>query len=579
MYPKNSDYIFWLAELLWQTNQKHQAQKLLTQHILLIGAENESVWIRLSHFYAQKKKINLSFNTLQAGLSAHPKSFELRLTLSRMMVEKKKYSSAITQLLPSLISSEMKLGSNINNAKLLLSKSFLAIGELNKAKKYSDAYLKEHPQSEDALFIKGMIDLLNNDPRNATSKFWSILDTNPLNDAARVQLADAMSRTNQWQKAIEILTEGVEKSKSHTTFHNALFQVHLQLKNYIQAETQLNEILSKNPNDIRTMLILADFYRRIGAYEKARRIYAKISDNQPLECLPYLELSKLYVKEKNYDNALKQLKKGLAILPESKELLLELTKILIKTGKYDLSVNIVEERLEKNPREAFALLLKGKIYASMGEYEISEKAFQKAIRLKPNYTKAYIELMELWYHQKKKDQITTYYHALVKNKPNTIHAGTALAEFYVKEQAYPKAIELYESIIEKNSDGLLVLNLISLLCEHPRSELDPSNALTLAKEALQNNPGNPVVLDMLGWAYYHNGDLNRAQGYLYHSLDIDPNEPMTLYHLAKVTLEVGQLRKAIDVLERALILNKDFSEKDTAQKMLKDLLPKKQFKS
>jgi tetratricopeptide (TPR) repeat protein len=403
------------------------------------------------------------------------------------------------------------------------------------------------------------------------------LDINPLNDTARIQLAGAMSRTNQWQKAIEILAEGVEKSKCHTTFRHALFQVHMQLKNYIQAETQLNEILSKNSNDIPTMVMLADFYRRINAHDKAIRIYTIISDSQPLTFLPYIELGKLYAKERNYDKALKQLKKGHALLPESKELLLELAKIYVEMGKYDLSVNIVEKRLEKNPRDAFAFLLKGKIYASMGEYEISENAYKKAIRLKPNYTKAYIELMELWYHQKKKDQITTYYHALVKNTPNTIHAGAALAEFYVKEQAYPKAIEVYESIIEKNPDGLPALNLISLLCAHPRSELDLSNALTLAKEALQNNPDNPAVLDMLGWAYYHNDDLNRAQGYLYRSLDIAPDKPMTLYHLAKVTLEVGQLKKAVDALQRALKLNKDFSDKDTAQKMLRDLLQKKQF--
>ena len=575
----NPNYVFNLAELFWQTSQKQQAQKLLAQHMLLIGAENESVWIRLSQFYAQKNKINLSFNTLKAGLSAHPKSFELRLALARMLVEKKNYVSAIKWINPSLITSEMKLDSNIGDAKLLLSKSYLAIGELNEAKKYSDAYLKDNPQNEEALFIKGMVDLLNNDPRNATSKFWSILETNPLNDAARIQLAHAMTRTNQWQKAIEILTEGIVKGKNDTTFRHALFQTHLQLKNYVQSETQLIEILSKKPHDIRTMVMLADFYQLIGAHEKARKIYKKILDNQPLKSLPYIELSKLYAKEKNYDKAIQQLKKGHVILPESKEIHLALTEMYIKTGKYKLALNAAKKRLEKKSQDAFAFLLKGKVYTSMREYEKSERAYQKAINIKPKYTKAHIELMELWYRQKKKDQITTYYRSLIKNTPNTIYARVTLAEFYIKEHTYPKAIELYESIIKKNPAELLAVNLICLMCTHPRSELDLTNALALAKESLQNNPVNPVILDMLGWAYYHNGDLNRAQGFLYRSLDLAPNKPMTLFHLAKVTLEVGQFKKAAYALERALIINEDFAGKKEAQKILKDLLKKKQFQS
>lgn len=577
--PKDPAYVFDLAELLWGTNRKQQAKKLLAKHTLLIGAKDESVWIRLSHFYAQKNKIDLSFNTLQAGLSAHPESFKLHLTLARRLIEKKDYVSVIKQLHPGLRTSEMKPGSNINDAKLLLSKSFLAIGELNQAKKYSDAYLKEYPQNEEALFIKGMIDLINNDPRNATSKFWSILETNPLNDAARIQLACAMTRTNQWQKAIEILTEGLVKSENDITLHHALFQTHLQQKNYVQAEIQLNELLSKNPDDLRTIAITADFYQLIGAREKAEKIYIKTLDNQPPIFLPYIELSKLYAIEKNYDKALKQLKKGHVILPESKEILLALTEMCIKTGKYESAVNIVKKRLEKNPQDAFAFLIKGKIYASMREYEKSERAYQKAIHLKPKYTQAHTELMELWYRQKKKNKITTYYNSLIRNTPNTIYARAVLAEFYIKEHTYPKAIELYESIIEKNPAELLALNLIGLMCTYPRSEQDLANALTLAKEALQNNPANPVVLDMLGWAYYHNGDLNRAQGYLYRSLDIAPDEPMTLFHLAKVTLEVGQFKKAAYALERALVINEDFSKKEEAQKILKDLLKKIQFQS
>ena len=576
----NPDYLFELADLLWVTHQTQKSQRLLAKRILPLGIKDAAVWLRLSKFYRQKNKFDLSYNALMTGLSIHPHSFKLHLTIARKLIEEKEYMSAIKHLKIGLIKSEKNVGSDLEDAQLLISKSLLAIGELAQAEQYSDEYFESHPQNQGARFIKGMIDLLNNSPRKAASKFLSILKTNPYNDAARIQLAHAMVRDDQWQKAIDILTAGTLKHKNDVSLQQALFKTYKQQKRFDQAEKQLNEILLRHPNDYSTMILQADFYLSIGARDKAEKTYRKMISVFPEEPSPYLQLSQLYTQNNKFDMATRRLENGLAMLPESTEILLALAKIYLKRGKHDLVLKMAMKKLAKNPHDAQAFMLIGNAYAAVREYGKSEAAFLKAIDSKPNYTEAQIELMELWYRQNEKQKIVRHFNSLIKARPNIIASHAALAAFYLKEHLYSKAIELYESAIDRNPEKFLwTLETVQLMCSHPRNNKDKSNAIVFAKKSLQHHPDNPLVLDALGWAYYHNGNINQARGYLYQALNLAPNQPTIYFHLAKVSLGTGQYEKAADALEKALAINENFSEKEEALKILKNLRLKNRFQS
>jgi putative PEP-CTERM system TPR-repeat lipoprotein len=580
MASDNPDYLFELADLLWVTHQTQKSQKLLARHILPIGTKDAAVWLRLSEFYRQKNKLTLSYKALTTGLSIHPHHFELHLAIARKLIEKKDYLSAIKHLKPGLIRSEKDAGSNLKDAKLLISKCFLAIGELAQAEQYSDEYLESHPQSQKARFIQGMIDLLNDAPCKAAATFLSILEANPFNDAARIQLAHAMVRDDQWQKAIDILTTGTLKHKNNVSLWQALFKTYRQQKKFDQAEKQLNKILLKHPNDYSTMILQADFYRFIGDRDKAEQTYRKMIGVFPEDPSSYLQLSQLYTQDNKFDMATRQLENGLAMHPKSDEILLALTKIYLKRGKYDLVLKMAMKKIKESPHDAQAFMLTGKVYAAVREYGKSETAFLKAIDAKPNSAEAQIELMELWYRQNEKQKIVKYFNSLIKARPNSIASHAALAAFYLKEHAYLKAIEFYESALDRNPEKFLwTLEMVQLMCSHPRNNKDNSNAIVFAKKSLQHHPDNPLVLDALGWAYYHSGNVNQARGYLYQALNLAPNQPTIYFHLAKVSLGTGQYKKAADALEKALAINENFSEKKEALKILKNLRLKNRFQS
>lgn len=577
--PNTPDHLFNLVELLWKTNQKEEAQNLLSQRMGALGAKDDSAWIRLSRFYAEKKEAALSENMLIAGLQTHPQSFELRLALARILIAKNDFITAVDRLEPSLSAIQSKPGSVIADAQLLLSESFLSIGELTLAGHYCDAYIENHPQDPKAHFIKGLIHQLNNNPQGATTEFWTVLEYNPLDNNARIQLAWAMTRTGQWQQAIEILTAGLQQGKNDSALRQALAQLYLYLRKPAEAETLFQEILAKTPDNHPVMMKLGDLYQSTGKIEKAVETYKMGLRTTPQSPEAYIRLGKIYSKEKKTAKAVELLETGSAVLPQSDDLLAALIDIYIETGKNGSALKAAKNRLASNPQDALGYFLLGRVYNALWEYTKSEKAYTDAIDLKPALSEAHDNLLDVWYRQKGRADIHAYYEEMIKKIPDAIAPRIGLARFYIKERDYPNAIELYEALTARHPEELsFSLDLIHLLCAHPRNKDDFAAAVKSAKEALKHHPDHPLVLDALGWAYYCHGDANLAQGYLYRTIELSPDLSIALYHLAKVSYETGDPKAAEYNLERLLANDPDFSEKEAAQEILKKIGTRNQLK-
>ena len=80
-----------------------------------------------------------------------------------------------------------------------------------------------------------------------------------------------------------------------------------------------------------------------------------------------------------------------------------------------------------------------------------------------------------------------------------------------REEAYIKAMDVYEAVLAKQPEMLLAANdLAFLLAEYGRKSGDLDKALALANKAMAQAQENPAVLDTLGWVYYKRGDNVRA---------------------------------------------------------------------
>jgi tetratricopeptide (TPR) repeat protein len=103
------------------------------------------------------------------------------------------------------------------------------------------------------------------------------------------------------------------------------------------------------------------------------------------------------------------------------------------------------------------------------------------------------------------------------------------------------------------------------------TDLDSEQALKAAKRAYELNPGNPRVLDTLGWTFTQLGQLDKGLAYLREALSRDADNPTTRYHLGVALQEYGNVSAARRELQRALDLSPSFAEREDAAARLNAL--------
>ena len=127
--------------------------------------------------------------------------------------------------------------------------------------------------------------------------------------------------------------------------------------------------------------------------------------------------------------------------------------------------------------------------------------------------------------------------ATLKTNPENPATYLSLGYIYQQSSENEKAMQFYERALESNPNlWAAANNLAALLSVDPGSDEDLERALILAISAQALRPGEPAVLNTLGWIYYQMGDMNQALDLLENSLTGEPESPIFNYHMGMVLL-------------------------------------------
>lgn len=141
-------------------------------------------------------------------------------------------------------------------------------------------------------------------------------------------------------------------------------------------------------HELKELMAIADKCFASGAYIKALEVYAKIVQkyNYNIEaCLNYSNLLKALGRQ---DDALKELKRGLAIGPNNYKILCNMGFLLRDMGRPHDAKDVLLKALENNPQDEHAWNNLGNIYYDFGQLEEAREAYEKAIRLNPDFETA-----------------------------------------------------------------------------------------------------------------------------------------------------------------------------------------------
>jgi putative PEP-CTERM system TPR-repeat lipoprotein len=516
-----------LVALYVSTNRVAEAEPYL-KTLAANDKSPQARWkIALADYFVQTKRPDDARKILEP-LGALKESFAAsRTRLAGLQYSQKQIAQA-HQTINEVLQREPKN----TDALLLNARFFAAEGRLDDSLKSVQTAVAANPQSIQAQYMLGTLQLRRRQPDAATTAFAEVLRLNPSAVAAQLQLSRLNLAAGKTEASLT-LAEGAAKAVPGNPVIQLNLARNLLARNEVaRAESIVKQLQAKYPNSPATQTLAGTLSVVKKDYSGARTSYGKALTLDPLNLEALTGLNAVDVTQKNFPVARAR----------------------------------VEAALAKAPTNPDLLILAGRTYASVGDFAASEAAFKKAIEVSPQSLKAYALLGQLYMSQHKLDQAKAEYDAIVKQKPNSVAALTMSALILEVQGNRGEARRRYEQILQIDPGAAVAANNLAYMYAETDGNLDV--ALQLAQVAKQKLPNSPEIDDTLGYVYLKKDLASMAEPPLESSVLKDPNNAMFKYHLGLAYAKSGKTAKARTALEQALALNPSFEGADDARAVL-----------
>ena len=271
----------------------------------------------------------------------------------------------------------------------------------------------------------------------AVASFQACLGIDPDFRPARETLLQVYQKVGLSQQAVDLLEETLKQTPSSNDY-NTIGVMYYRTGEIDQSITAFRKSLAMNPYDPTPRNNLYQIFRERGikalnvkAYQKAALHFGEALQFKPEDALLYRLMGDAYARDGNLKNAITQYRKAFEFDPVDLEIKQNLAGYLSNYG--------VELTSAQRWEEAIA-------------------AYQEALQLTPTLNIAYANLVDvLWKrantHRKSGhiDKAIDAYLQLIQIDADA-DARSLLGELYLKKEAYPQAIEAFQSAFSTKPD-------------------------------------------------------------------------------------------------------------------------------
>ncbi len=567
--PKDTNLRAQLARLYVRTKEVAKAEEILRQQ-LSIEPDNEKHVVELSRFLVALNRPKEAEKELTAFLDTHPDNNNARFALAEFYLSQRQEAKSLATL--QAIVDRAPTDPAALQAKSRMAAIHANRGRLPEAEKLVSEVLKENPKDMVATRTMGLLALAKKDGLNAVSNFRLLVQDQPQNPEARLLLARAHLLNKEKEQAREQAKKALELKPDYLDARNFLYGTYLQDKDYKGAIDTIQSYLRYNDKDLYNLAALGEVYAIKGDFAAAQAAYKKITSVDPKNPLGYFELARLELKQKKPDAAIPFLNEALARNPAFLPALQALTAIYLEKNQAPKAVEAVKKSLAQVPDNPTLLQMMGELSLLQKKPQEAIPYLEKALTRNPRQLAA-LRLVVLAYQQSPdQDKVAEELAKKAGDPQQPPFYSLAQAMYYEGLKDYPKAMEVYTNMIERNLFATLARNnLAYLLVNRLPSPENNQRALKLVTEALEDAPEDPNILDTKGWILFQLGDLRQAESYLRQATEIAPENPVIRYHLAATLAKLGETANAANILQKILETKVRFPDRAAAETLLLQL--------
>lgn len=440
---------------------------------------------------------------------------------------------------------------------------------LNDAESIIDVLSSQYRDSSQLKHSRATLALRRNQPEVAVALMQDVVETSD-NPDYWLTLGEAHFRAQNYQQAIDILEDVKLDLKRSSKPSELLVAIYNRLGDYESALLELDSLTSRFFIVPDYFIAKAQIYLALNDISKAHDTYNVVFGIWTENPIQLAKLARLQRKAGDIDGARLSIERALSLDTNATEIQIEYTEQLLAEGKVTEAQSTVSQLLAQNNTDIQVLMLAGNIAEARENYKEASQFYAQTLARTPQNKIAAIKLYQLAQlgldHQRFEQALSD----IVERFPNAAFQRNLLADYHLSHQRYDLAAIHYDQLIAlegfPNRDQVLNNYAIILIRQNKLAK-----ATTIADQALNLAPNNPLVLDTRAWLYTLNAQYQEALFLLRKAYTLDSNQPTILYHLGYTLVKLERLDEAKDMLESAIASAEDFDEKPLAIRLLSEL--------
>ena len=373
--------------------------------------------------------------------------------------------------------------------------------------------------------------------------------------------------------ALELKPTNEERARvgMHPTENVAAYDLYLQGRNAIRGSQNLQQTqagirffedaLRKDPNFALAYTGMADAslamfkdskdiswaQKALQAALQAERLNGSLAE-------VHLSLGSVYSSTGRNAEAIEELKRALALAPNSDEAYRRLGTAYKLAGDKTQSISAYQSAVSANPYYWYNHIKLGTAYQKFGDSEKALQEYRRATELAPENATAYSNIGSVYYNRGQWSEAIVYFQKALAIQPDgDVYSNLGTAYFFLKR--YDDSVKMYEKAVELSpKDEQLMGNLADAYRTSGRTEQANSTydkAIALTYEQLQLNPRSAEAMSDLARYYAKKGDSDHAQQYIHQARAISPSDVQMIYWEAQVYALTNRPEDALKTLREA----------------------------
>lgn len=564
--PEKLDYRIRLAVFFTALNKLDDAQNVLDQAVKDLP-DNGNAKLALIEFLVNKRTIEEAIAELVPFIEQNPQNYDLRFKMAELqLVQKQPEKTEAT--LKEIVELDKK-GPQSIKARNKLARLYTATKRNDEAKALIKEIIEENPRDADALTLRGEYALAEGKIPDAIGDFRAVLVDQPQNATVLKLLSAAHLGNKEPSLARENMEKVLEINPKDEPARLDLVRLLQEAGKTDQAAQQLDALFKINPKSKLGLEALFKLYLSQKQWDKAQEVAKKLQEYYPDEAMGYFLSGMGYQFEGKLEKSVSAFESSLSKQATAIEPLTQLVKSYLALKQPDKAQAKLTSVLKDNPKNFIANNLLGEVYMGTGKLTEAVTTFKKTIEIKPEWPIPYRWIAKIYLSQgNKAEAIKTYQEGIEKSK-GSLDLLNDLAGVYDGMGDPDKVVALLEDAYKQNPRPEIANNLASYLADHGKDKASLDRAAQLAEPLSKANNAN--MLDTVGWIAYKQGDTAKAQDYLLKAIALDPESPINNYHLGMIYFKQGDKAKAVEHLKKSIDKKVEFYGVNTAKETLKSL--------